>query len=46
MTLLQFAALSLTTVLAIVWALRRVVIRPIRELGLALSAIASGTGSA
>jgi len=40
--LLQFAALSLTTVLAIVWALRRVVIRPIKELGAALSDVASG----
>ena len=40
--LLEFAALSLTTVLAIFWALRRVVIRPIRELGAALSDMASG----
>ena len=41
-TLLQFAALNITTVMAIVWALRRVVIRPIKELGAALSDVASG----
>ncbi len=41
-TLLQFAALNLATVLAIVWALRRVVIRPIQEMGRALSDVASG----
>jgi two-component system sensor histidine kinase/response regulator len=40
--LLQFAALSVTTMLAMVWALRRVVIRPIKELGAALSDVASG----
>jgi signal transduction histidine kinase/DNA-binding response OmpR family regulator len=39
---LEFAALNLTTAIAIVWALRRVVIRPIKELGAALSDIASG----
>ena len=41
-TLLQFAALNALTLLAIVWALKRVVARPIRELGAALSAMASG----
>jgi len=42
MMLLEFAVLSVTTVLAIALALRRVVVRPIRDLGLALSGIASG----
>ncbi|WP_158558891.1 response regulator [Rhodoferax lacus] len=41
-TLLQFAALNLATVLVMVWALRRVVIKPIKELGVALSDVASG----
>ena len=40
--LLQFAALNLTIGVAIVLALRRVVIRPIRELGAALSDVTSG----
>ena len=41
-TLLQFAALNLTTISAIVWALRRVVIKPIREMGAALADVTSG----
>ena len=41
-TFLQFATLNLATIFGVVWALKKIVIRPIKELGAALSDVASG----